>query len=175
MIRRSVVRGVVSATKTGDPREAGLHPELRAVLAAHRRHLVESDHPGVGSGLVFPSTDGRHRGTASLGKLLRLASRTAALPVVVGPLMLRRTFNTLSVLGGTDRLVLRAQIGHTTEQMTERYAGVPATAKIAAVGTLVDAVLLAEKRRVSGGNSGGTSGSTVRVDAKADPRNDESP
>jgi integrase len=150
-ISRSVVRGNVSATKTDAPREAGLHAQMAAVLKAHRARLMAAKHPGVAGGLVFPARSGRHRGTSALGKMLRLASRTAGLRVTVGPLMLRRTFNTLSVLGSVDRIVLRAQLGHTDEAMTERYAGVPASAKIAAVGTLISTVL-----GEMGGNSGGT-------------------
>jgi integrase len=167
-IRRSVVRGVVSATKTDAPREAGLHRSLRDALEVHRLRMAEAGRRVSGAGLIFPAADGGHRGTAALGKLLRLAGGAAGLPVAVGALMLRRTFNTLVALAGTDRLVLRAQLGHTTEKMTERYAGVPATAKVEAVGVLMEAV---NQARIVGTGTG----TSVGVDAKADPRNDKSP
>ena len=51
--------------------------------------------------------------------------------------MLRRTFDTLLISAGVDRIVLRSMIGHTTEEMTERYAGVRHEDKRAAVLRLV--------------------------------------
>ena len=35
-----------------------------------------------------------------------------------------------------DRVVLRSQMGHCSEAMTQRYAGVPVEAKLAAVEAL---------------------------------------
>ena len=37
---------------------------------------------------------------------------------------------------GVDRIVLRSQMGHCSEEMTERYAGVSVEAKLAAVRRL---------------------------------------
>ena len=54
----------------------------------------------------------------------------------MGPQVLRRTFNTLMVEAGVDRIVLRSQMGHCSEEMTERYAGVSVEAKLAAVRRL---------------------------------------
>lgn len=135
-IRRSHRHGVVTETKTGDPREVALTPAIAEVLRAHRRSLVVSQHPGLESGLVFPSKRGGHRGPESLHKPLARASETAELEVRVGPQVLRRTFNTLMVQAGVDRIVLRAQMGHCSEEMTERYAGVGVESKLEAVRRL---------------------------------------
>ena len=53
------------------------------------------------------------------------------------PQVLRRTFNTLLVHAGVDRIVLRSQMGHTSEEMTRRYASVDIGAKHDAVTRLV--------------------------------------
>ncbi len=136
LIRRSHRRGVVGTTKTGDPREAALTARMAELLRAHRRWLLEAQHPGLERGLVFPSRTGGHRGPESLHKPLRRAGEQAGVDVRVGPQVLRRTFNTLMLLGNVDRVVLRSQMGHCSEAMTQRYAGVPVAAKIAAVEAL---------------------------------------
>jgi len=66
--------------------------------------------------------------------------------IKVTPQVLRRTFNTLMLLAGVDRVVLRSQMGHCSEEMTERYAGIRNEAKVEAVKQLV--ALTAEKSRV---------------------------
>ena len=132
-IRRAVRHGVVGSTKTGAGREAALTPTMAELLREHRLGLVAAQHPGLARGLVFPSRTGGYRGPESLHKPLTRASEALGLDVRVGPLILRRTFNTLMVLEGVDRIVLRSQMGHCSEEMTERYAGVPVAAKKAAV------------------------------------------
>lgn len=141
-IERAHRRGDVHGTKTDEPRDAALTDELRDAFKAQRQHLVRVQHPGLLEAhekgpLVFPAATGGHRGPEALLKVLRLAGKAAGIPTKVGPQVMRRTFNTLAVLSGVDRIVLRAQLGHTEEEMTERYAGVPAEAKAEAVGRVI--------------------------------------
>ena len=68
--------------------------------------------------------------------------------------MLRRTLNTLLALDGVDRLVLRSQMGHCSEQMTERYAGVRAEAKRDAVSRLESRALVAPTLAAAVADSG---------------------
>lgn len=86
--------------------------------------------------LVFPSRAGTHRTPESLHKPLEEAGRRIGLGFKVGPQVLRRTFNTLLVRAGVDRIVVRSQMGHSSEEMTARYAGVPLEAKRAAVALI---------------------------------------
>ncbi|MCA9542047.1 MAG: site-specific integrase [Myxococcales bacterium] len=135
-IRRAHRHGVVDATKTGDPREVALTPRMIELLRSQRRALIASQHRGLEQGLVFPSRVGTLRGPESLHKPLAAASQAIGLDLRVGPQVLRRTFNTLMLQAGVDRIVLRSQMGHCSEEMTERYAGVSVEAKLAAVRRL---------------------------------------
>jgi integrase len=132
-IRRAHWHGHEGVPKTGDPREVALADAVVDVLAMQRRQQLETQHRGLAEGLVFPSDTGTMRVPASLAKALEKARRATDIEVHVTPQVLRRTFNTLMVTAGIDRIVLRAMIGHVSETMTERYAGVPAGAKHAAV------------------------------------------
>lgn len=142
-IRRAQWRGIVGATKTGDPRRVPLVGEVQEALRAHRLRLVEDQHPGLASGLVFPSDTGGYRPNSALQKVFATARREAGIVSRVTPRVLRRTFNTLLALDKVDRLVLRSMMGHCDEQMTERYAGVPDEQKQQAVASLVRVVALA--------------------------------
>lgn len=135
-VRRAHRHGVVAETKTGDPREVALTKGMARVLRDHRRQLIAAQHPGLDSGLVFPSDTGGFRGPESLTKPLAAAAKKAGIKQRVGAQVLRRTINTLLLLEGVDRAVLRSQMGHCSEEMTQRYAGVPVEAKQAAVERL---------------------------------------
>lgn len=140
LIRRSVWNGHEDATKTDDPREVAFPPPMRAVVEAHRATLRLAGRD-VGRGdLVFPADNGRHRLPQSLHKPLALAATAAGIERKVSPQVLRRSFNTLLLEAGVDRIVLRSQMGHTSEEMTERYAGVPIERKQAAVVRLIGGV-----------------------------------
>jgi len=94
------------------------------VLRDHRQRLIRDQHPGVATGLVFPSERGTVRLSQSLAKVHKLACDGAKIDIRVSAQVLRRTFNTLLLRAKVDRITLRAIMGHTSEQMTERYAGV---------------------------------------------------
>lgn len=124
-IQRSASHGHVGPTKTGDPREVPANPVLLDVLRAHRQDLVTKKHRGLQSGLVFPADTGGHRLPQSLHKVTKDLAKRCDIAIEVGPQVLRRTFNTLMLRAGVDGITLRAMMGHTTEAMTQRYAGVP--------------------------------------------------
>ena len=86
--------------------------------------------------LVFPSRAGTYRTPDSLYGPLAAGAARAGIRQHVTPQVLRRTFNTLLLEAGVDRTVLRSQMGHCSEQMTSRYAGVSIEAKREAVGRL---------------------------------------
>ncbi len=110
---------------------------MTPILKAHRERMVAAEHVGLKTGLVFPADNGVHRLSQSLHKPLRLAAEAAGLDIKVTPQVLRRTFNTLMLELKVDRIVLRNQMGHSSEEMTERYAGIPIEAKRRAVSQLL--------------------------------------
>ena len=136
-IQRSASHGHVTPTKSWDPREVALPAMLQEILRLHREHLVEVRHRGLASGLVFPADTGGHRIPQSLHKVTKDLAKRCGIEVLVGPQVLRRTFNTLMVRAGVDGVTLRAMMGHTTEAMTQRYAGVPTDHKQEAVSKLL--------------------------------------
>ena len=84
--------------------------------------------------LVFPSRAGTYRTPEALLKPLAEAAVRAGVGQQVTSQVLRRTFNTLMLRAGVDRTVVRSQMGHCSEAMTSRYAGVSVEEKRAAVG-----------------------------------------
>jgi integrase len=130
-IERSAYRGTIPLTKTEAPREAALPASLEGELRMHAggSRLVDDV-------LVFPRIVGTPRTPSSLYKPLRRAADVAGIAQRVTPQVLRRTFNTLLLMQGADRIVLRSQMGHCSEEMTERYAGISVEAKLGAVGEL---------------------------------------
>ncbi len=135
-VHRAVSAGELSTTKTGKGRDVALTSALRAVLQDHRNQMVRCQHPGLTSGLVFATSTGGVRGQNALGKVLRLSAQAAGVPVRVGPQVLRRTFNTLLRLNGVQPEVVRAQMGHTSQAMTDRYFQSDSTAIASAVESL---------------------------------------
>jgi integrase len=135
-IQRSASHGHVTLTKTGDPREVPLPDVLRDILRLQKQSLLVTKHRGLATGLVFPADTGGHRIPQSLHKVTKDLAKRCGIAVLVGPQVLRRTFNTLMLRVGVDRTTLRVMMGHTTEAMTQRYAGVPLDLKHEAVGRL---------------------------------------
>lgn len=135
-VSRSYARGELNSTKTGDPRDVVVPDIVVEALRAHRRRLVARQVPGVETGLCFPSDVGTHRTGAALRKVFVALGEHLGFGLVVTPQVLRRTYNTLLVGAGVDRIVLRSQIGHTTEAMTSRYSGVGYDLKAAASAQL---------------------------------------
>ncbi len=135
-VHRAISAGVLSTTKTGKGRDVALTSALREVLQHHRNQMVRDQHPALTSGLVFATSAGGVRGQNALGKVLRISAKAAGIPIRVGPQMLRRTFNTLLRLEGVPPEVVRAQMGHTSQAMTDRYFQSDSTAIASAVESL---------------------------------------
>ncbi len=135
-VHRSVSAGRLSTTKTGKGRDVALTQALRDVLQDHRNQMVRDQHPALTSGLVFATSTGGVRGQNALGKVLRISACAVDIPVRVGPQVLRRTFNTLLRLQGVPPEVVRAQMGHTSQAMTDRYFQSDSTAIASAVESL---------------------------------------
>lgn len=132
-VRHSASKGSLTETKTRVERQVYCPPALAKILKAHRLEMIAHQHPGLGTGMVFPSDTGTLRDASSLTKPMQLIAKTADIPHRIGAQVLRRTFNTLLVAAGADRIVLRAQMGHSSEAMTQRYAGIPIELKRQAV------------------------------------------
>ena len=98
--------------------------------------MVGHQEPTLTSGLVFATSTGGVRGQNALGKVLRISAHAVGIPVRVGPQVLRRTFNTLLRLHGVPPEVVRAQMGHTSQAMTDRYFQTDSTAIASAVESL---------------------------------------
>jgi len=107
-----------------------LHPLLVEALQAHRMDLIGKQHTGVSSGLVFPSTKGTPRTSTSLNAAFKVL---ATGDIRIGAQVLRRSMNSNLLRQAVDRLTIRSIMGHTTEQMTERYYGASSADKQAAV------------------------------------------
>ena len=97
---------------------------------------MAAQHKGLGTGLVFPSDNGGLRDPGSTKKMWPALRKELTTDIRVGPQELPRTFNTQMMLAGVDRITLRSIMGHTTEAMTQRYAGVPEDKKAEAVQRL---------------------------------------
>lgn len=152
-VKRSISAGVLTeTTKTHGARTVPMAAELVAILKLHRQRQVTMCDPALRNGLVFGSTTGRtnfKKGTTSeagqprctsvLVEPLALAAKAVGIKQKVTPQVLRRTWNTLMALAGADRITIRAIMGHSSEQMTERYSGVSTATKLAAVRVIAAA------------------------------------
>lgn len=134
---QSSSHGAITATKTGVGRDVAAPELVFEELAQHRRELIAEQHPGLATGLVFPSNIGGAREVGAIIKPLQRAAAHAGIDIHVTPQVLRRTLNTLLLAQGADRLVIRSQMGHTSEQMTKRYAGIRDESKVTAIRALV--------------------------------------
>ena len=130
VVRRTVSGGVLSeTTKTHAPRIVPMHSTLTDALKGHRKAMLAAQDPGLKDNWVFPNIRGDMRLPQSIRPTFQLAMEAAKLGQVVSPQVLRRTMNTLLLRAGVDRIVLRSVMGHCSEAMTARYAGVDANDK----------------------------------------------
>jgi integrase len=131
-IRRAHWHGIVDTTKTGTVRTVPLTSELARVLREHRRRLIETQHPGLAAGLVFPSITGGLRRPKSITKPFAAAIAKAKIGRRQTIHGLRRTFNDLlrQVASGE---VVRSMTGHSTVEMTEHYSHIANAEKSSAV------------------------------------------
>ena len=99
--------------------------------------MIRDQDRGLATGLMCPSKANTPRTNSSLTKPVRTAADAAKLDIIPSPQVLRRTYNTLMVRAGVDRIVLRSQIGHVSEEMTARYMGVSDADKHEAVAKVL--------------------------------------
>jgi integrase len=124
VIERRAYRGEINTTKTSAPRRAPLTSDAIEALQAHRKDMMVRQAPGFDSGVVFPASNGNRRDPSSLRKPMELVAEHLNAKQRVTPQVLRRTLITLMVEAGVDRIVIRSIVGHSSEEMTERYTGV---------------------------------------------------
>lgn len=149
VVSKSVWRAEhVTSTKTQDPRRVAAPDLVVDALEQHRERLMREQHPGLEQGLAFPADGGGYRLPQSIGKTLRAIEDDVETDVHLTPQVLRRTYNDLLRKAQVDRIVLREQMGHTDEPMTERYSSVDFDEKRDAVTRVFD------EPREKGGESG---------------------
>lgn len=125
-VELSHVLGETNSTKTDEPRIVLVPDLVLEALDAHRQWMMRSQHPGLASGLCFPSDVGTHRTHGALTKTLRAAAKACGIDQTVSALVLRRTYNTILRRAGVEDTVVRAQMGHATEEMGRHYNDVSA-------------------------------------------------
>ena len=113
MVRRSAVRGVVGTPKNGKSREIPLSDDAIAILRS-----LPSRFPG---GLVFSHEDGRMLTKGDCKHPLWRACRKAGLRQV-GWHVLRHTFASHLAMRGVALKAIQELLGHSTMEMTMRYA-----------------------------------------------------
>jgi integrase len=112
LVRQNVVRGKIGTPKSGKPREIALGDEVRAALKSHR-HLRGP--------LVFCDVDGHMLTKGELKSPLVNACRRAGLRHV-GWHKLRHSFASHLAMRGAPLKAIQELMGHSTIQMTMRYA-----------------------------------------------------
>ncbi len=136
-IRRALSRGVLlERTKTKTQRVVPMHPDLADILLAHRNYQISNQVPGLALGMLFLSDDGQMRDPNSAKKLWPRLAKLANIDQKISPQVLRRTLNTMMLQAQVDRITLRAIMGHTSEAMTQRYAGIGDAAKTEAISRI---------------------------------------
>ena len=153
-VERSVWRRQEKVGKTDDPRRITIVEPLQAVLDEQRQWLLETQHPGLESGLVFPARPGNakagrarrgsdevvwYRSGSALRKPLVLIAKEAGVPRV-SPQGLRRSFEDLMREAGVEDLVRRAVAGWRSEKAQAIYATVKRKDRDAAAAAVVNLV-----------------------------------
>lgn len=140
VVKRSVSAGkITETTKTKSHRHVPIHPMLATALQDQFALLAKKGHPGLATGLCFPSDVGTPRTPHTLDRPLANLAGTIGLDVRLGAQVLRRSLNSNLLRLMVDRLTIRSIMGHTTEAMTQRYFGVNPEDKAAAVLALTGA------------------------------------
>lgn len=121
-VRRSVSDGeVTESTKTGEARTVPMIGPVSDALEAHRERLVREQHPGLETGLVFPSTQGTVRLGGSLRHAFRNIEEALDLEVRLRPQLIRKSVVTRLRSEGVPQMAARALVGHSDESIQEHY------------------------------------------------------
>lgn len=133
-LRHSATRGELEHTKPGKPRQIPLHAKLVTLLREHRKLQMLGKVPQSKDGLVFPAETGSYRLEQSLAK--PFAALTITIGKKVTPQVLRRSLNTNLLALGIDTITIQSILGHSSDKMTERYAGIAVTSKAKVLSAL---------------------------------------
>lgn len=140
-VRRSVVEGVIDTPKNNRTRIIPLTDDLYGLFLRFK----------VNSGLIFPGPDGNHMRKSSWPwKALHRACKNAGLPRM-GWHVLRHTFASQLTAQSVPLKATQMLLGHSTIQMTERYAHLAQSSLHSAVTVLPKASseILSEGRNVN--------------------------
>lgn len=137
-VSRSLYKAKEKATKTGDPRFVTVVAPLAEVLEAQRKWLLQKQHPGLASGLMFPAQPRNAKGAVTRCGRDEVAWYRAAsifddaiAKVVVAsglpgisPHGFRRTWENVQRKAGVEQLVRRSTSGWRSEEAQAIYATV---------------------------------------------------
>jgi integrase len=112
VVKQNYVRGEIGTPKSGKPREIPLSDDLRAALKSHRHLRGE---------YVFCNMDGKLLTKGECKHPLWTACKRAGLRLI-GWHVLRHTFASHLVMRGAPLKAVQELLGHSTIQMTMRYA-----------------------------------------------------
>lgn len=133
-VRRSLVEGVLETPKNNQIRHLPLTRDVIAMLAPRAKK----------NGLVFHRANGLPLGKSVMGGAILRLCRRAGLRAI-GWHVLRHTFASQLAMEGVPILVIKDLMGHSTIQMTMRYAHLSPSTLAQAVPSL----LLAEARAIA--------------------------
>lgn len=150
-IRRTFSKGkLVPRTKTGRARRTGIPAWLRDLLVSHRAWLEEQRHPGVESGLMFPSSVGNPIWSARISEQLRAACKRAGITQRFTSQGFRRSLTDRLREAAVDPVVAKAITGHSTDRMREHYSTVRA-ADVREAGDRAAALVVPRLKLIRGG------------------------
>ncbi|HJL18937.1 MAG TPA: site-specific integrase [Sandaracinaceae bacterium LLY-WYZ-13_1] len=151
LVRRTVQKGkLVPSTKTKRARRAGVPEPLLEALRAYRAELVADEHPGLDSGLMFPSTVGKPLWSSRISEALRAALKGAGITQRFTSQGFRRSMTDLLREAAVDPVVAKAITGHTTDRMREHYSTVRLE-DVRAAGDAAAALMTPKLRLIQGG------------------------
>jgi len=121
-IHRSVSSGqLTDTTKSSRDREVPLFDPVAEAISDHRERMMRDQHPGLGSGLVFPSQVGSVRTPGSLRKALAATAEAAGIDRSVSPQLIRKSVVTVLRDKGVPAMAAKALVGHADETIQEHY------------------------------------------------------
>jgi integrase len=124
-IRRTVCeRELRPLTKTRKARIVGVPEVLTEVLRRHRERLVAAQHPGLASGLMFPSMKGTPLANSRISAALQDACKEAGIKRRFTSHGFRRTLTDLLRNAHVDPVIAAGLTGHETERMRRHYSTV---------------------------------------------------
>lgn len=151
LVRRKAQKGkLVPSTKTKRRRRTGVPEALLEGLLAYRAGLEKDSHPGLESGLMFPSSVGKPIWSSRISDALRAACARAGITQRFTSQGFRRSMTDLLREAAVDPVVAKAITGHSTDRMREHYSTVRA-ADLRAAGDAAAATMAPKLRLIEGG------------------------